>query len=168
MTNAPLLLAYDGSADAAAAIATASALFSVRDAVVVTVWEPVAVWAPYDPGAVISAGVTKLSSKALGLDQIAREVAEETLARGVTLAGEAGFTARPHLGHGKPWQAICETATEIGAAAIVLGARGLGRVESMLLGSVSSAVVAHARRPTLVIPRQSEPENVPGGAVRTE
>jgi nucleotide-binding universal stress UspA family protein len=34
----------------------------------------------------------------------------------------------------------------------VLGARGLGRVESVLLGSVSAAVVIHVGRPTLVIP----------------
>ncbi len=158
MSPAPLLLAYDGSDDAAGAITTASRLFDVRDAVVVTVWEPVSVWAPYDPAAVLSAGVTKLGSKALGLDNIAREVAVQTLARGVTLAGEAGFSARGHLAHGKPWQAICAAATELDVAAIVLGARGLGRVESMLLGSVSTAVVAHAHRPTLVIPPHGDSE----------
>ncbi len=158
MPAGPLLLAYDGSDDAASAISTAAALFSARNAVVVTVWEPVSVWAPYDPAAVLSAGVTKLGSKALGLDDIAREVAEETLVRGVRLAGEAGFDSHGHLAHGKPWQAICDAATEFDAAVIVLGARGLGRVESMLLGSVSTAVVAHAHRPTLVIPRHDESE----------
>ena len=154
MSPAPLLLCYDGSDDAAAAITTATALFSVRDAVVVTVWEPVAVWAPYDPAAVLSAGVTKLGSKALGLDEIAREVAQKTLDRGVTLATEAGFTASARLAHGKPWLAICETANELDAAAVVLGARGLGRVESVLLGSVSTAVIAHLHRPVLVIPHR--------------
>ena len=155
MSTTPLLLlAYDGSDDAGAAITTAAALVTTRDAVVVTVWEPVAIWAPYDPGAVLGAGVSKLSAGALGLDDIAREVAEETLARGVAVATEAGFTARGQLAHGKPWQAICDTATELDAAAIVLGARGLGRVESLLLGSVSTAVVARAHRPTLVIPHR--------------
>ena len=153
MSTNPLLLAYDGSDDAAAAITTAAALFTTRDAVVVTVWEPVAIWAPYDPAAVLGAGISKLGSGALGLDEIAREVAEETLARGVAIATEAGFAARGQLAHGKPWQAICDTAGELDAAAIVLGARGLGRVESILLGSVSTAVVARAHRPTLVIPR---------------
>ena len=91
MSAAPVLLCYDGSDDAAAAITAASALFSVRDAVVVTVWEPVAVWAPYDPAALLSAGVSTLGSRALGLDQISREVAEETLARGVKLARPGGL-----------------------------------------------------------------------------
>lgn len=153
MATPPALLCYDGSEDAAAAIAAAAALFSTRDAVVVTVWEPVAVWAPYDPAAVLSAGFTKLGSKALGLDEISREVAEQTLARGVELATVAGFTAEGHLAHGKPWRAICDTAAERDVSAIVLGARGLGRIESMLLGSVSAAVVAHAHRPVTVVPR---------------
>jgi hypothetical protein len=48
-------------------------------------------------------------------------------------------------------------AGELDAGAIVLGARGLGRVESTLLGSVSSAVVHNARRPTLVVPHPDWP-----------
>jgi hypothetical protein len=38
-------------------------------------------------------------------------------------------------------------------AAIVMGSRGLTGVRSMLLGSVSNAVVHHTERPTLVIHR---------------
>jgi nucleotide-binding universal stress UspA family protein len=152
----PALLCFDGSDDAGAAIATAAELVGSRQAVVVTVWEPVSVWAPYDPGAVLSAGVAKLGSKALGLDEIARQVAEENLQRGVELARQAGFEARGQTAHGKTWQAICETAEELQAAPIVLGARGLSRVGAMVLGSVSAAVVAHARRPVLVIPPQGE------------
>ncbi len=47
-----------------------------------------------------------------------------------------------------------DAANERDAAAVVLGARGLGRVESVLLGSVSTAVVAHLHRPVLVIPHR--------------
>ena len=44
-----------------------------------------------------------------------------------------------------------EIADRHDAAAIVMGSRGLAGVRSMLLGSVSSAVVHHADRPTLII-----------------
>jgi nucleotide-binding universal stress UspA family protein len=154
MSSGPVLLCFDGSEQAAAAIACAGEVLSARDAVVVTAWEPIAAWEPYDPGALLSAGVAKLGSRALELDEIAQELAHEKLDRGLELARAAGFQARGEIVEGKAWHAICDLATELDAAAIVLGARGLSRVESVLLGSVSAAVVAHAKRPVLVIPAQ--------------
>jgi nucleotide-binding universal stress UspA family protein len=146
------LLCFDGSADAANAIAVAGVLLGLREAKVLTVWEPMAVWQPYDPAAVLSAGVSRLSSERLGLDEIAREIAQATMQRGVELAREAGFNASGELKSGKAWRAICEAAEEIEAVPIVLGARGLSRVQSLLLGSVSGAVAAHARRALLIVP----------------
>lgn len=153
MSDRPVLLCFDGSEGATEAIAAAGELLAPRTAVVVTVWEPVAVWEPYDPGALLSAGLATVGSEALGLDDIANQIANDKLERGVELAGQAGFEARGQIARGKTWHAICETADQLDAAPIVLGARGLSRVESMLLGSVSSAVVVHAKRPVLVIPR---------------
>jgi nucleotide-binding universal stress UspA family protein len=153
-TSAPkcALLCFDGSGDAVHAIAVAGELLSSRAATVMTVWEPVSMWEPYDPGAVLSAGVSRLAAKELGLDEIASDLARSTMERGVQLAREAGFEATGHLSSGKTWRAICETAQELDAAPIVLGARGLSRVQSALLGSVSAAVAAHAKRAVLVIP----------------
>jgi nucleotide-binding universal stress UspA family protein len=56
---------------------------------------------------------------------------------------------------GKAWRTICDVASEVGAEVIVLGARGLSRVGGMLLGSVSSAVAVHAKRPVLIVLHQS-------------
>nr|MDQ2895995.1 hypothetical protein [Actinomycetota bacterium] len=67
----PVLLCFDGSDAAACAIAEAGELVGRRNAVVLTVWEPFEVWEPYDPGALLGAGIAKLGSKALGLDAIA-------------------------------------------------------------------------------------------------
>jgi hypothetical protein len=50
------LLYLDGSADAVAAIVVAGELLDSRSAAVVTVWEPVAIWAPYDPATALTAG----------------------------------------------------------------------------------------------------------------
>jgi nucleotide-binding universal stress UspA family protein len=160
----PALLCFDGSADAANAIAVAGTLLGSREATVVTVWEPVAVWEPYDPAAVLSAGVSRLSSERLGLDEIASQIAQATMQRGLELAREAGFNVSGELKSGKAWRAICEAAEEVQAAPIVLGARGLSRVQSLLLGSVSSAVAAHANRALLIVPA-SPPE---GGASAEE
>jgi nucleotide-binding universal stress UspA family protein len=148
----PVLLCFDGSDDAATAIARAAELLAPRTAVVLTVWEPVATWEPYDPATILSAPVSKLLSRALGVDKIAAEVAEEKVKQGVALASSAGFAALGRVADGKTWRAICDVAGEIDATAIVLGARGLSQMESLLLGSVSTAVLAHAKRPVLVVP----------------
>lgn len=148
----PALICFDGSDDAGAAIARAGELLAPRRAIVLTVWEPVASWAPYDPATIVSAPLSRLASSALGLDEIVRDLARERMEHGVDLATQAGFDAEGRLEEGKPWRMICRTAQALGAKPIVVGARGLGRIESALLGSVSSAVVFHAKRPVLVVP----------------
>lgn len=149
----PVLLSFDDSEDAEAAIARSRALLGAQSAVVVTVWEPVKTWAPYDPATIISAPLERLASKELGLDQTAADVARDTVERGVKLARGAGFDAKGRVAEGKPWRAICDIGDELDCALIVLGARGLSRVQSALLGSVSAAVTTHAGRPVLVVPR---------------
>jgi nucleotide-binding universal stress UspA family protein len=149
-----VLLCFDGSDDAAAAIAKAGELLGPRGAVVLTVWEPVAVWEPYDPATILSAPVSQLASNALGLDEIADDLAREKMDSGVALARQAGFEAQGRVAKGKSWRAICDVAEELDAEPIVLGARGLSRVQSALLGSVSCAVAVHARRPVLIVPRE--------------
>jgi hypothetical protein len=52
-------------------------------------------------------------------------------------------TVRDHPGHGP---------SLVDAEAIVLGRRGLTGVKSLLLGSVSHAVLQHADRPVVVVP----------------
>jgi nucleotide-binding universal stress UspA family protein len=148
----PALFCFDGSDNAARAIADAGDVLKVVNAVVLTVWEPLPTWEPYDPATVLTAPVTKLASRALDLEEIAREGAEETTVKGVALATAAGFTAEGRTEGGKAWRTICDVAEEIDAVTIVVGARGLSRVGSVLLGSVSSAVAVHARCPVLVVP----------------
>ena len=148
----PALICFDGSDDAAAAIVTAGEMLAPRMGVVLTVWEPVASWAPSDPATLLSAPLSRLASKELNLDEISQGAARELMQRGVELATAAGFQAEGRLEEGKPWRTIRRVADELDARPIVLGARGLGRVESMLLGSVSIAVIFHSRWPVLVVP----------------
>lgn len=146
------LLCFDGSDDAVNAIAHAGDVLATRGAVVLTVWEPLADWEPYDPATILAAPLSRLAAKALDLDEIAEELAREKVTRGVSLARGAGFAAEGRTARGKPWRKICDIADEVDASTIVLGARGLSRVGSVLLGSVSTAVAVHAKRPVLIVP----------------
>ncbi len=50
-----------------------------------------------------------------------------------------------------PDRAIVRLGEEIGAGLIVMGSRGRGRMQRVLLGSVSDSVVRHAHCPVLVV-----------------
>jgi nucleotide-binding universal stress UspA family protein len=162
----PVLLCFDGSADAADAIAKAGEFLAHRVAVVLTVWEPVRVWEPWDPLTIVSAPLGRLIAKEIDLDQIVADVAREKADHGVKLACAAGFDAVARVARGKAWEAICEVAEELNAEPIVIGSRGLGRAHSALLGSVSSAVITHAKRTVLVGPAHVEVGAA--GSVRSE
>ena len=163
----PLLLCFDGSTDAENAISSAADLLGSMPAVVITVNEPIRVWEPSDPATILHAPMGKLLSKALELEEIADEVAQEHVNRGVEVARAVGFDAGGRVARGKAWKTICDVADEIDAAAIVLGARGLSRVQSALLGSVSAAVSAHAGRPVLSI-HQRTPSSRPTDREHTQ
>lgn len=164
-TSKPVLLCFDGSDDAANAIATAGRLLGPRPAVVITVSEPIRLWSPSDPATILDAPIGRLLSRALQFDEIADEVAQRQVGRGVEFARAAGFRAQGRVAHGKAWRAICDAADELDAVAIVLGARGLTRLQSALLGSVSAAVSIHAGRPVLIIHRPtSTAKEVDGSA----
>ena len=145
----PLLLCYDGSEDARNAIESAGKLFPGRHALVVKVWQPTA-----RGGLGFAAASSASTGGLIELDRAATEQAGRVADDGARIAQAAGLDAEPVVVEavGPVWETILETAARRDAATIVMGARGLTRLRSVLLGSVSSAVVHHADRPTLVIP----------------
>jgi nucleotide-binding universal stress UspA family protein len=146
MPDAPLILCYDGSPDATQGIERASDLLAPRPAFVLTVWEPTPVLGPGLDGAAVIVND-------LELDRAAAEAAGRTAEEGARVAHDAGLEAGAVAvkAAGPVWQTIVEFADRHGAAAIVMGSRGLTGLRSMLLGSVSRGVVHHANRPALVI-----------------
>jgi nucleotide-binding universal stress UspA family protein len=60
------------------------------------------------------------------------------------LAIDAGIKVTPIFTEGDPKEAIVNEARNWKASTIFVGARGIGRVERVLLGSVSSTAVTHA------------------------
>jgi nucleotide-binding universal stress UspA family protein len=148
--DGPLLLCYDGSAGASDAIRHAGRLFAGRRALVLTVWEPTATAVSGSLGfAGESAGMTDF----VVLDRSAAEEGGRIAGEGVRVASEAGLMAEPRSveATGTVWETIVELADRNAAATIVMGSRGLTGLRSKLLGSVSSAVVHHADRPTLIV-----------------
>jgi nucleotide-binding universal stress UspA family protein len=146
-----LLICYDGSEDAKHAIQHAGKLLVARPALVLTIWQPTAALGSFSWGGEAAGMVDFVELDRAGADDAGR-IAEE----GARLARDAGLECEPIAikATGPVWKTIVETADAQDAAAIVMGSRGLTGVRSMLLGSVSSAVVHHADRPTLVVHRR--------------
>jgi nucleotide-binding universal stress UspA family protein len=144
-----ILIAYDGSVDARAAIARAGELLSDQPAIVLTVWEPF-----IDVLTRSGAGMPIGEIDYEALDRSSEEHARQRADEGAQLAQQAGLNAqaRVHARDASVADCILAEADDIGADAIVMGTRGLTGVKSFLLGSVSHAVLQHSDRPVIVIP----------------
>jgi nucleotide-binding universal stress UspA family protein len=144
MSDRPILIAYDGSDYAKAAIEQASdQLENGRRAIVLTVWQRFR-------AAFVGVGAAPVGLEE-GIENDARRVAEE----GAQLAREAGFDAKAVVERGDPiWQRIVETADEHDAAIVVLGSHGRTGVERVLIGSVAATVAAHTERTVLIAHNQ--------------
>jgi nucleotide-binding universal stress UspA family protein len=146
-----ILIGYDGSDDAKAAIEQAAALFRDQPATVLTVWEPYSAVVGRTPAAIgILRGLDDLGQ----IDEECRKSAQETADSGAGLARAAGLTASAAICSRtrSVAEAILVEADRLNAGAIVLGSRGLGGVGSILLGSVSHAVLQHGDRPVFIVP----------------
>jgi nucleotide-binding universal stress UspA family protein len=140
MSDRPILVAYDGSDYAKAAIEQAAGqLDNDRRAIVLTVWQPFG-------AAFVGVGIAPAGLEE-GIEKDARRVAEE----GATLAREAGFDAEPVAERGDPvWQRIVEVANKRDVGTLVLGSHGTTGIERVLIGSVAGTVAAHTERPVLI------------------
>jgi nucleotide-binding universal stress UspA family protein len=150
----PVIVAYDASAEAQAALREAVALFGQRPLIVASVWEPglgavtmtPAVGEPGmgylpDPGAVAA------------VDRAESDHASDVAEAGARLARELGTTAEAlampdSLDVAETLVAIAE---ERDACAIVVGSRGLRGIKARVLGSTSRKLLHDTRRPVLVV-----------------
>lgn len=147
-----ILIAYDGSEGAKAAIEAAGRVFPGQPAVVLSVWRSIAAAASASLIAIPAAVATQAYTE---MDEEAQRKAVEQAQEGAQAGSAAGLEARPSgvLATEEIWRAIVRAAEESDAAVIVVGSRGRSSVTSALLGSVSNAVVHNAERPVLVVPR---------------
>ncbi len=151
----PILIAYDGSPPARAAVSEAGRLFAPGAAIVLTVWEPGLAEMMIVPDAT-GMGSTMLPfdpSVTQEVERASEEHAQSIAAEGAALAREAGLDAQPLAVEDltDPPDAIVAAAEQHGARAIVTGSRGLGGLKSKLLGSTSKAVLRRAACPVVVV-----------------
>ena len=78
----------------------------------------------------------------------ARSFLEEQAER---VRSEGGKVAETHLRVGRPDKEIVRLAGVLSVGTIVMGSRGIGAIERMLIGSVSDSVVRHAHCPVYVV-----------------
>jgi len=151
-----LLLGYDGSDVARAALRRAAELFPGSPIVIVTVWEP-------GLGAVVasSAGADAAGTLALPpdprlveqVDRVEEDHATAVAAEGARLARSLGLDAEPHPVPDEAHVAdtIVGVAGECDAAVVVVGSHGKSGLRARLLGSTSRDVLARCPRPVLVV-----------------
>jgi len=148
-----ILVCYDGSTDARAAIDRAGLLMAGSDARVLVVWETVL------------ETMTRNGSLGMGFgmigpfgdddaDAATEKAALATATDGAQRAIAAGLTAQPLIARRSDdiTAVILRAAGDLDADVIVLGTRGRSEVKSLMLGSVSTAIVHHADRAVLVVP----------------
>ena len=146
-----ILICYDGSTDAKSAIEHAGQLMKDHAATVLTVWQPFA-------EVMRQTGAFGLGSGAVPdveeIDNRSRSAALALAEEGAKLAVDAGLGADALTVAQETTiaEAILSEARRLDASAIVTGTRGLTGVKSLLLGSVSHAVIQHADRAVVVVP----------------
>lgn len=156
MKERSVLIAYDGSDLARAAVRSAAELFSGRAAVIVTVWEPgLGAMATMNPGFDAAGTVAVPIDPELvsDIDKAGKHHAEVVAGEGARLAASLGLDARPYPIPDEAHVAdtIVELAVSCDAMAVVIGSHGLSGLRSRLLGSTSRHVLARCRLPVVVV-----------------
>lgn len=150
-----ILMSYDGSADAQAAVDRLAHVMPGATVTVLTVWEPF-MQTVARTGMGMGMGVTGgyPGTDAESVDEAVRQAALETATDGTQRATAAGLVAKPWIEQrdGGVATTILGVADDVDADIIVMGTRGRGGAKAFLLGSVSRAVVEHAGRAVLVVP----------------
>jgi|SRR5215207_663937 len=149
-----ILLATDGSEDAALAARTAAGLAQQMGSQLHAVHvRPKTV--PHRPGYYVGPEVVEHAGRKEreGLEREAQRLLD---VQAEEVRGAGGNVARAHLRVGTPDEEIVKLAEELGVGLIVMGSRGQGGVRRALLGSVSDSVVWHAHCPVLVVRKEEE------------
>lgn len=136
-----VLCAFDGSAEAKAAVDFAIALARETDGVVVLVGVAETV-APVAESVVLDVEAYR-RARAAAIEASFREAVSSEV--------RAWCHVEERVAHGKPSAAILNAAKETGAEIIVMGARGRGALDRFVFGSTTHDVIRRATCPVLTV-----------------
>ncbi len=81
-----------------------------------------------------------------------RQPCEEALGKAMEMAEAEGVQIRPVCVMGEPYEAIVEIAEDEGRDLIIMGVRGAGLVQRLLVGSTTARVIGYSSQDVLVVP----------------
>ena len=156
--DGPILIAFDGSAAARQAVTDTAWFAKPRRALVLTVWEGAMAYAMTSPSPDVTIAPAVDPATVANIDQELGRRAERIAGEGAELARSLGLDAQPlALADGRDVAStILDVARDHGAAAIVVGSRGLGGLRARLEGSTSKNVLKHAPCPVLIVHQHAE------------
>ncbi|OBB57329.1 universal stress protein [Mycobacterium sp. 852013-51886_SCH5428379] len=146
-----VIIGYDGSPAATAAIDVGAQLLPQAHAWVTQLWTP-----PFASEALrrrLRATARSAGDLVERTEAEGEREAQRIAANGTTLARAAGLDAEPLVKRswGGEGLVLAQLAEQVGADVVLVGSRGLGGAQAMF-GSVSDTAVHYASRPTLVVP----------------
>lgn len=143
-----IMIAVDGSGESLQAVREALHLIERglrAEVALVNVQEPASLLqlATQDSDAIATAAV---------------EAGENLMGEAAALLNAAGVNYSMEVVLGEPGAALVDMAEQLDADMVMMGARGMGAVKSVIVGSVSKAVITHIGRPVLVVRAPEEGE----------
>lgn len=151
MSGSRVMVGYDGSVAAGAAIEVAAALVPAAQAWITYVWSPA-----FGNDAMrhrLWHGTSRIDDFVAAVEREGAIEADRLARTGVTLARAAGWRGEPlaERGYGGEGLQLAELAEKLEPDLVVVGSRGLGGARAVL-GSVSDMTVHYAPCPVLVVP----------------
>lgn len=136
-----ILIPVDGSPGSELGLAYADLVARIANAklVVVVAYDP--------PAAIRRRGILQVQHLRAEMEDDARALAIEA----AQLLIDRGRDARAVVVKGDPSEAILQTADDEHVDLIVMSRRGLGRLQGLLVGSVSERVARHANVPVFLV-----------------
>ncbi len=138
-----ILVAYDGSVSSRNAFKQAIRLAESEKS-----WMKVVAVVPSYEGELDITAVRNLR-------EVLRGPGEKLLKEAAEIAKAEGAVVVTNLEQGEPYERIIDVAESENCDLIVMGRRGLRRLERAFMGSVTARVIGHSRKDVLVVPRDT-------------